>query len=597
MLGAIGQYSLRSPRWITLIRLMVYIFLPVISLGFLWKFQPPARLLPLVGLIVLALLINVGQLISWKRTKNPVFLSPPGKQARVPLFRESVFNWSLDLVMITGIVHYTGGPVSDFWFLYALVIIAAGFARGVRGSFAAAGAASIAYGTIITLSYQGVLAQVLPDPTMQRPDWGPTMGLKVFLVISFFLLMAALAGYVTEHVRRKSGELAVKTSELDQLKLDTDTIMETIPAGILVYDLSGNILYFNRVGLRLLDVPENIFANGAKIQTFLKYQSPFFDILQRLIDHDLPLRLLEVNVPTSKSRIRTIGIRAKSLMDKDGGNRGVVVYFNDLSEEKALERELRISDRLSAVGELASDLAHEIRNPLAVIRGSVEFMARELNPGGQMERLMTGVLKESDRLNNLVYEFMEFSRLSPPECSTLPVKTVLRTVQKIPKISEYLDQIYSTSSKAMCWADRDQLLRALDSMIRDVGRQWDPPGKAELLIAESGKLFEVWENETIQIPKEQVGFVIRYPGKVLNDADVDDLFRPFRHADEKHRGLALCTAHRIVESHRGEIRVLNVAGRGLALVVLIPLAGSNDMKEAFPLKGTVVPLASEGARA
>jgi len=597
MLRVDGQYLARSPRWITLIRLIVYIVLPVISLGFLWRFEPPARLLPLIGLIALALLINVAQLISWKRGKDSVFLFPAGSRSGVSFFRESIFTWSLDMVMITGIVHYTGGPVSDFWFLYALVIIAAGFVRGVKGSFAAAIAASIAYGTIITLSCQGVLAQVLPDPTMQRADWGPTMGLKVFLVISFFLLMAALAGYVTEQMRRRSGELAVKTSELDQLKLDTDTIMETIPAGILVYDLSGNILYFNRVGLRLLDVPESIFANGAKIQTFLKFQSPFYDILQRLIEHDLPLRLLEVNLPTSKAGVRTIGIRAKTLMDKDGGNRGVVVYFNDLSEEKALEREIRVSDRLSAVGELASDLAHEIRNPLAVIRGSVEFMARELNPGGQMERLMTGVLKESDRLNNLVYEFMEFSRLSPPECAILPVRTVMKILQKIPKITEYLEQIHTTSSKAMCWADRDQLLRALDSMIRDVGRQWDPPGKAEVLVTEPGKLFKVWENQTIQIPNDQVGFVIRFSGKVLNDTDVDDLFRPFRHADEKHRGLALCTAHRIIESHSGEIRVLNAPGHGLALVVLIPLAGSNDSKAVFSLKRATVPYVSEGAKA
>jgi len=200
-------------------------------------------------------------------------------------------------------------------------------------------------------------------------------------------------------------------------------------------------------------------------------------------------------------------------------------------------------------------------------------------------------------LNNLVYEFMEFSRLSPPECALLPVKTMLKILQKIPTIADYLEQIHFTSSKTMCWADRDQLLRALDSLICDVGRQWDPPGKAELTIAEPGKAFEVWENDDVQIPHDQVGIVIRFPGKVLNEPDVDDLFRPFRHSDEKHRGLALCTAHRIIESHRGEIRVLNAAGYGLALVVLIPLAGSDDWKAAFPLKASAVLHASEGVRA
>jgi two-component system sensor histidine kinase PilS (NtrC family) len=578
--GLTGQDLERSQRWITLIRLMVYTCLPVMSLGFLWNFQPPSRLLPLIGLVALALLINLGQLLARKLRKS--------------FLKDSIFTWLLDMVMITGIVYYTGGPVSDLWFLYVLVIITGAFARGAKGSFIAAGISSAVYGAMIYLSNQGIIAQILPDPTTQRADWTPTIELKVFLSISFFLLMAAIFGYITEGLRRKSGELEIKTSELDQLKLDTDTILETIPAGIMAYDFSGEILYFNQVGLKILNVPKHIFEHGMKIQSFLKVQPAFFDVLQKMIDSEFLPRSLELNLQTKNSNHRPVGIKATYLSDKEGGKRGVVVYFNDLTEEKALEREIRITDRLSAVGELASDLAHEIRNPLAVIRGSVEFMARELNPGGQMERLMSGVLRESDRLNNLVYEFMDFARLPPPECTIIPARTVLNILQKIPQIANYLDEIQSTSSKVACWADRDQLLRALDSIVREVGRQWSPAAKAQILIADPGKSFQVWKGETIQTPNEQVGFVVRFPGNVLNDSEVDDLFRPFRRADEKHRGLALCTAHRIVMSHNGEIKVLNISEQGLALVVLIPIADFDGETTLYSPKEMPVP---EGATA
>ncbi|KPL08145.1 hypothetical protein AMJ86_01790 [bacterium SM23_57] len=578
MLGLQGQDLARSHRWITRIRLLVYTFLPVISLGFLWKFQPPMRLLPLIGLIALALLINLGQLVSWKRGK--------------PLFKESLVTWTLDIFMITGIVHYTGGPVSDFGFLYILVIIAGGYSRGARGSFVAAGVSVLIYGSMIYLSYQGLLSQMLPDPITMRADWGPTVALKVFLNATFFILIAAIIGYITERLKRKSGELEVKTSEFDQLKLDTDTIMETIPAGILAFDFAGNILYFNRAGQQILGTTEQRIHNTPSIHVFLAAQPGFYDAIENMINNELPARSLEIDMPVSNGNIRPIGIKATYLQDKQGGNRGIVVYFTDLTEAKDIEREMRISDRLSAVGELAGDLAHEIRNPLAVIRGSVEFMARELNPGGQMERLMTGILRESDRLNTLVYEFMDFARLSPPSCASLPVKSVMGILQKIPEITESVEKIHDTTSKTTCWADRDQLLRVIDSLIRDVGRQWDPRGNAELFVAEPGRECEVWKGYYATISKDQVGFVIRFPGKVLPESEVDDLFRPFRHADEKHRGLALCTAHRIVESHQGEIKVINLTGQGLALIVLLPISPDGNSNLSVPIRHTQV---QEGA--
>jgi two-component system sensor histidine kinase PilS (NtrC family) len=564
MLVLHGKEAARGLKWITLIRLIAYTFLPIVSLGFLWKFQPPMALLPLIGLIALVLLISVGQLLS--------------KKHWYPLFKGSPLSWVPDLIIITGILHYTGGPVSDFWFLYVLVIVIGGLSYGTKGAFLAAGVSSAVYATLMYLSFKNILSLVLPpDPIMQKADWPATIGLRMFLHIAFFLLTAAITSYVAARYRSKSGELEVKTSELHQLRLDTDIILETIPSGILACDFSGNILYFNRSGMEILGLPSHLLTQGLSIHALLESRPIFYRVVSRCFKGDLPSRTVELSLPMSNGSNRPIAVDASYLLDRKGGQRGLVIYFNDLTEAKAMEREIRVSDRLSAVGQLARDLAHEIRNPLAVIRGSVEFMSRELAPGKHMARLMDGVLRESDRLNTLIYEFLEFSRLQPPECTPVSAKNILESLHKLPTLSSRIE-FTESSAPAHCWVDRDQFIKALDVLIRDTTRHWETAVHASISVTEPGKPLEAWPGERVPIPPNYIGFVIRFPEHVLPESDVDDLFLPFRHTDAKHRGLGLCTSHRIVESHNGEIKVINLPAYGLALVVFVPLAHPGEDK-------------------
>ena len=510
MLGLQGKDLARARKWITIFRLVVYTFLPIISLGFLWKFQPPTKLVPLIGLIGLALLLNLGQLLGWlgfDRLKKLRDFSEDviSQTPRNKLLGWSILSWIPDMVMISGIVYYTGGPVSDFWFLYILVIILGGLNNGTKGAFSAAAFSALVYISMMYLSFRGVIGEVLPGeslghgglgPSGIRPDSLPTISLKAFLVLSFFVLTAAIVSYVTQRYQSKAGELEVKTSELHQLRLDTDTILETIPAGILACDSQGNILYSNQSGMNILELPSYVMTQECNIQGLLESQPIFLQVIREMLDSSITARVrserwctrtgmthphLEVTLPLANGTRRPVGIDASYLRDSIGGHRGIVVYFTDLTEAKALERDMRISDRLTAVGELARDLAHEIRNPLAVIRGSVEFMNRELHPGGQMERLMAGILRESDRLNSLVYEFLDFSRLPSPECAILPVKVVLRSLQKLPFAPHFdagdpsaqsgVEVVNGFTSKTNCFADRDQLLRALGTLIQEIDRQ------------------------------------------------------------------------------------------------------------------------------
>jgi signal transduction histidine kinase len=125
-------------------------------------------------------------------------------------------------------------------------------------------------------------------------------------------------------------------------------------------------------------------------------------------------------------------------------------------------------------------------------------------------------------------------------------------------------------TQTTCLADYDQLLRSLDTLVKEINRLNQSTTAAEILIAEPEDDFEVFPKEHIKIPRNQVGFVLRFPNQPLPESDIDDLFRPFRHSDPKHRGLGLCTAHRIIESHKGEIRVVNQSQHGLALLILMP---------------------------
>ena len=297
--------------------------------------------------------------------------------------------------------------------------------------------------------------------------------------------------------------------------MDTNPILETIPTGILACDFSREILYFNRAGTEILEISGHSLSHGLNISTYLKPRPEVYQIVSKFVEEGLPTRLIEVDIPLSNGESRPIGIDATYLVDREGGKRGIVIFINDLTEAKAIARQKRISDRLSAVGELSRDLAHEIRNPLAVIRGSVEFMSRELHPGGQMERLMDGILRESDRLNTLIYEFLDFSRLSPPESKVVPVKEIIRSLTDMAKSTGDVEAINGMESPTTCLADYDQLLRSLDTLTNEINRLNQSTAAAQILIAEPEENFEIFPKEYIKIPRNQVGFVLRFPNQPL----------------------------------------------------------------------------------
>src|SRR6202049_3328958 len=316
------------------------------------------------------------------------------------LWREHRLQASLqvltDLILVSVLIHETGGWDSSLNFLYPLVIIVASVLLPRVWAHLVAALAFILYGTVLELNYYGVV----PSYCTTHPGL-KTLQAIIFVNLFAFLAVAYLAGLLTAKLRQVGVQLKHTSGALESLQALHENIIHSISSGLITTGLDGRITLVNGAAQRLLERTPADLGGARGDQLFL---DPLPTVESQQSHGEV-----RFDAPPTKFR-KTVRVRVAALTVPERGELGYVYVLDDLTEVRRLEREVRMQDRLAAVGRLAAAIAHEIRNPLTSIAGSVSMLSAVPEMSAEHRKLLEIVTRESQRLNNIITDFLAYSR-------------------------------------------------------------------------------------------------------------------------------------------------------------------------------------------
>ena len=321
----------------------------------------------------------------------------------------------LEISIESGVIYATGNIYSPFSALFVLTIVSAALAYRMAGTLVVASLVSVAYSFII---WFGLGDPANTDFSMQalRTIFSSheSVFYAIFLHILIFYLTAFISGYLAERLSSQDRELADASLALRRARLETDDILRHLNSGLLTIDASGYVIFFNRAAERTLGYSEEKVKGMLCREVFAERMPQLAECLMAGVTTRTAYPRKELEITNSQKQVIPLGLSTSTLTDEGGGLRGVIAIFSDLTEAKLLENKVRANDRLAVIGELSASIAHEIRNPLAAISGSVEVLDRELALTGENKRLMVLIVKESQRLNKTLSGFLTYARIGRP---------------------------------------------------------------------------------------------------------------------------------------------------------------------------------------
>jgi two-component system sensor histidine kinase PilS (NtrC family) len=463
-----------------------------------------------------------------------------------------------DLAIETLLVYFTGGLDSPFSFLYLVSIITAAMLLYRRGGLLVASGAAILYGGLTDLMYYGVVP--MPEQALFLPTAWTSSRLYFNLTANFagFYATALLTSYLSEKLQRTSEELDANRQNLAALRALNQNVVESIPSGLITVSPYGTASFVNPAGAQILQTqPLTILGRHVTELGFFGLQE-WEEARGNLGTGEIVRR--EIELPLGNER-RSIGFAVSPLSTLEGQAAGYTLIFQDLTEMKKLEAALRLKDRMAAVGELSAGIAHEIRNPLAAIAGSVQVLKSSTSLTAQEQRLMSIVLKESERLNKSISDFLRFVR--PQEKRALEFDVAA-------SLSETLDLLANSSE-----------LHAQHELRRDI----QPPSFS--IVGDADQIRQVFWNiarNALQAMPHGGALTVRTRvddgdyriifldnGRGMSEADLQRLFQPFRTNFPSGTGLGMAISYRIVQEHGGRIDVASLEGEGTSITVSLPL--------------------------
>lgn len=457
-----------------------------------------------------------------------------------------------DALLVTAIVHITGGGESNFAPLYILVISAGALLLPLPGGVLVGALASILY-----------FADIV---------WGhaETLSASVTLQIGLFALVALITGWVGDRVRRAGLALGAVESELRQLRLDTGDILANITTGVLTVDGTGRLVYLNPAGERLLGLGAQQWMGAPMLEAVDEVAPGLGAMLRRSIEERVPVNRFKT-VTRRNERDVTLGVSTAVLERGSEEPPSVTAIFQDITDQERLELLDRRNERLQAVAELAASLAHEIKNPLASIRSAVEQIAKPSLEQGDRTTLQRLVVGESERLSRLLSEFIEFSALRMGERAEVDLRQLVRDcvslVRQHPEAEEGVEITEEGLDDSLFMpGDADLLHRAVFNLVLNAVQFAGPDG--EVVVSLSDDSEDPYPRGT-SIPAP-VRLTIRDTGPGIAVEDVPRIFDPFYTTRGGGSGLGLAVVHRTVEAHRGAIFVEEAPGGGAQFVIFLP---------------------------
>jgi two-component system sensor histidine kinase PilS (NtrC family) len=471
-----------------------------------------------------------------------------------------------DVGLATGMVYFTGGVDSHLAVLYLVTILLASILLSIRGALATATVSAALYAAASWLenSHRGA-------PGGNREISGAYAVLAVALEIAFFYSAAVLSGYLARRMGIFGARLRSAATELAKVKLDTRFIIENMSSGFMIVDADGRVTEFNGSASRMLAVPAEEAIGGRAAEVIGPVSRDLASKIGAALADGVEEERGEARAFARDGREVPLGV-SLSLLRDGGATRGVVIICQDLTDVKRMAERMRLADRLAALGELSAALAHEIRTPLASICGSVEMLRDSVVADGENGKLLSLVIKESDRLKSIIDHFLEFARSRPSRMRDVPLDAVLAEVvclvRNHPSFHGGINVEMSAGGPSVrAWVDEETVKQVLYNLALNAVEAMPSGGRLKIgLEASSG---------------EAPGYaVVRFEdqGVGIDEVDLKRIFEPFFTRKQAGTGLGLAIASKIVEEHGGRIEITSTKGLGTVATVYLPRHRTQDSR-------------------
>jgi two-component system, NtrC family, sensor histidine kinase PilS len=466
-----------------------------------------------------------------------------------------------DLGIVTGLVHHFGGIDSPFSMLYLLVIsVAASLLRRRAAIFVA----TVAYAAYATLTLGLFFDWLQPGElggSVAASGWRVAYNLAVHLF--GFYAVAFLTSYLAQNVSQAESALRENREDLAALRVVHRDVVQSIASGLITTDGNGIVTFVNRAGEEILGWPAAQLVGQSIAATHLIAADGWATRVAECEQGGRARSYSDFDTggsATGGGRHVHVGYGLNRLADASGTPRGYIVVFQDLTEVRQLQEEIRIKDRMAAVGELAAGLAHEIGNPLAAISGSVQMLATNAVSDPAQRKLLDIVLKESQRLDRTIKGFLRFARPRDRSSARFDIATLLQENTELLRNSEETGpnhhvELALAEPSAFLLADPDQISQIFWNLARNALRAMPGGGHLRILGA---------------VQADSYRFEVRDDGRGMREEERARLFQPFRSGFGGGTGIGMAIVYRIVEEHGGRITVESHPHRGTSIAIELP---------------------------
>lgn len=505
----------------------------------------------------------------------------------------------VDIALVTVIVYVSGGIESYLTILYFLSVMGSSLLLNRTGGLVAASLASVAYGVLVDLDFYGML------PAKYKVFWIPVsfqwqdVVTRASTNILAFFVVGYLTGYLAERTARVEKELHEKGVDLERLERLSRHIFEHITSGIMTLDGMMRITSFNRAAQAITGYPlrDVYYRNVNEIFPGLVTGSPVTaepDIrLERMFTRPDGV---EVFLGFTISKGYDGGSVAAGVRDFLYGGEAAasdfeaatIVIFQDFTKLKNIEEQLRRADRLKALGELSVGIAHEVRNPLASISGSIQVLKEDLKLRDEDLRLMDIIIRETERLNALITDFLVFARPAQEKMDRINLSDLVNETVKLFRNSaevEGIEIISRVDGGIFVSGDARQIGQIFWNILLNSTHAMGRKGRMTVSSSFRHGSLHAGRRDVEPSQRADAAAADMTPrGDTFAEINIEDtgcgiapenmerIFDPFFSTKDSGTGLGLAIAHRVAQSHGGDIEVKSTVGRGTVFTVILPLA-------------------------